>query len=130
MALSLLFASRQTNYLTHFLLVRLLLPFLSLADAPRIIFVSSNAASWGHVSLTNLNAEEVPESSWRGMGRFKTCVLPRSPSQPTADACAMKAGCRCTATRSSSRCSGRGSSSADCSQQSRTAKIRKVEAAT
>jgi len=62
----------QTNFLTHFLLVRRLLPCLALAEQPRIVFVSSNAASWGTVSMDNLNAEAIPASSWKGMARFKT----------------------------------------------------------
>ena len=62
----------QTNYLTHFLLLRLLLPSIRLSPAPRIILVSSNAASWGKVSMDNINAEQIPASSWQGMSRFKT----------------------------------------------------------
>ncbi|KAK9897747.1 NAD(P)-binding protein [Cystobasidium minutum MCA 4210] len=64
--------SYQTNYLSHFLLIRLMTPYLCLSPSPRVILVNSNAASWGKVSIDNLNAEAIPESSWKGLSRFKT----------------------------------------------------------
>jgi len=62
----------QTNYLTHFLLVRLMLPYLRHSADPRIICVSSKAASWGKVAMDNMNAEAIPESSWKGLSGAKT----------------------------------------------------------
>jgi len=62
----------QTNYLTHFLLIRLMLPYLRLAEAPRVVLISSNSASWGKVSTDNLNGEQIPPESWMGMKKFKT----------------------------------------------------------
>ena len=56
----------------HLQLVRLLLPYIRKAEQPRIVFVSSKAATWGNVSLDNLNAEKIAPSGWTGLARFKT----------------------------------------------------------
>lgn len=53
-------------------MIRLMVPYLRLSPAPRVVIVSSNSASWGKVSMDNLNAEAIPEGSWKGLSRFKT----------------------------------------------------------
>ena len=63
-----------TNFLGHFALTAQLLPLLSAASAPRVVTLSSTAASMGTITLDDLNSERSYQA-WRAYGQSKLADL-------------------------------------------------------
>jgi len=63
-----------TNFLGHFALTAQLLPLLSAASAPRVVTLSSTAASMGTITLDDLNSER-SHQAWRAYGQSKLADL-------------------------------------------------------
>lgn len=63
-----------TNFLGHFALTGHLLPLLATASAPRVVTLSSTAASMGTIKLDDLNSERGYQA-WRAYGQSKLADL-------------------------------------------------------
>jgi len=63
-----------TNFLGHFALTAQLLPLLAAAPAPRVVTLSSTAASMGTIKLDNLNSEHSYQA-WRAYAQSKLADL-------------------------------------------------------
>lgn len=63
-----------TNFLGHFALTAQLLTLLSAASAPRVVTLSSTAASMGTITLDDLNSERSYQA-WRAYGQSKLADL-------------------------------------------------------
>ena len=63
-----------TNYLGHFALTGLLLPMLRRADAPRVVTISSSAARFGKINLSDLQSER-RYGAWRAYSQSKLADL-------------------------------------------------------
>ena len=63
-----------TNFLGHFALTAQLLPLLTAAPAPRVVTLSSTAASMGRITLDDLNSERSYQA-WRAYGQSKLADL-------------------------------------------------------
>jgi NAD(P)-dependent dehydrogenase (short-subunit alcohol dehydrogenase family) len=63
-----------TNFLGHFALTGLLLPVLQRADTPRVVTISSNAAKFGRINLSDLQSER-RYGAWRAYGQSKLADL-------------------------------------------------------
>jgi NAD(P)-dependent dehydrogenase (short-subunit alcohol dehydrogenase family) len=63
-----------TNFLGHFALTAQLLPLLAAASAPRVVTLSSTAASMGTITLDDLNSER-SYPAWRAYGQSKLADL-------------------------------------------------------
>lgn len=60
-----------TNHLGHFALTGLLLPALQRSSSPRVVSVSSSAATWGKIELDNLQSEQI----YKPMGSYSQSKL-------------------------------------------------------